>query len=283
MVSVERCKFNFKKNLTRKEIQHIQALQKAQTTITVAIERQEVKDQAEEEDPMAKLIVRPRTPGCREIQRNDNQDELEAQDQRRRAIILLQRLLRGRAKQNMMFEGKEKRLDLIAELRATEEWKASSEIEEERVLIENYQERVLDGTAEALQSDIIAKTMDHLSKELVRFKQERRIAAMVRLAEDVRKRREAEESGRRQAENILRNREDVLYKELMSVHQGSVDSYLQNIITNTIDNTSSLQAYQEAKLKVQTLNTFIDRVEERRNKPEVLIKDLVSSFLIPDV
>lgn len=42
----------------------------------------------------------------------------------------------------------------------------------------------------------------------------------------------------------------MLYKELMSVHQGSVDSYLQNILTNTIDNTSSLQAYEEAKLKV---------------------------------
>jgi hypothetical protein len=31
------------------------------------------------------------------------------------------------------------------------------------------------------------------------------------------------------------------------------------------------------------LNKFIDKVEERRNKPEVQIKDLVSSFLIPDV
>jgi hypothetical protein len=49
---------------------------------------------------------------------------------------------------------------------------------------------------------------------------------MVRLAEDVRRRREAEESGRRQAEHVLRNREDVLFKELMNVHQGSVDSYL---------------------------------------------------------
>jgi hypothetical protein len=58
---------------------------------------------------------------------------------------------------------------------------------------------------------------------------------------------------------------------------------LQNIVSNTIDTTSSLQAYEEAKLKVQTLNNFIDKVEERRNKPEVLIKDLVSSFLIPDV
>jgi hypothetical protein len=39
--------------------------------------------------------------------------------------------------------------------------------------------------------------MDNLSKELVRLKQERRIAGMVRLAEDVRRRREGEESGRR--------------------------------------------------------------------------------------
>jgi hypothetical protein len=41
---------------------------------------------------------------------------------------------------------------------------------------------------------------------------------MVRLAEDDRRKREAQESGRRQAEQILRQREDVLYKELMTVH-----------------------------------------------------------------
>lgn len=58
----------------------------------------------------------------------------------------------------------------------------------------------MDGVTEALQASIISKTMDQLSKELVRLKQERRIAAMVRLAEDERRRREAEESGKRQAE-----------------------------------------------------------------------------------
>jgi hypothetical protein len=62
----------------------------------------------------------------------------------------LQRLLRGRAMQNMMFEGKEKRLDLISELRATEDWKRASNTDEERNLIENYQERVLDGVSEAI-------------------------------------------------------------------------------------------------------------------------------------
>jgi len=62
-----------------------------------------------------------------------------------------------------------------------------------------------------------------------------------------------------------------------------VDSYLHNIVTKTIDNTSSLQAFNEAKLKVQTLNKYIDQMENRKNKPEMLIKELVQSFLIPDV
>ena len=90
----------------------------------------------------------------------------------------------------------------------------------------NYKDRLIDGMTEAIQSSVISGTMDNLSKELVRLKQERKIANMVRIAEDDRRKREAEESGRRQAEQILRDREDVLYQELMSVHQGSVDSYL---------------------------------------------------------
>lgn len=296
-VSVDKVKFNFKKTLTRKEHSHMVALKKAQAWIDIAIEKQEVKEgQDDDENLLKRVQVRPKTPTHRDkdiektkdrdMGRAENEDDFERHDKRQRAVILLQRLMRGRANQNMMFEGKEKRLDLIAELRATEEWKLASQGEdqdEERAIIENYQERVLDGVAEAIQSEIIARSLDNLSKELVRLKQERRIAAMVRIAEDVRRKREAEESGRRQAEAILRQREDVLYQELMSVHQGTVDSFLQGIVVNTIDTTSSLQAYEEAKLKAQTFNTFLDRIEERRNKPEVFIKDLVSSFLIPDV
>lgn len=71
-----------------------------------------------------------------------------------------------------MFEGKEKRLDLIAELRITDEWRKQADGDEERVIIQNYQERVLDGVAEGLQAEIIADTMGALSNELVRFKQE---------------------------------------------------------------------------------------------------------------
>jgi len=109
------------------------------------------------------------------------------------------------------------RLDLIQELNITAEYAQSAQ-PEERDLIQSYQERVIDGVTEAFQSSIISKTMDNLAKELVKLKQERRVAAMVQMAEEERRKREAGESGRRQGELVLRKREDVLYKELMSVH-----------------------------------------------------------------
>ena len=65
-----------------------------------------------------------------------------------------------------------------------------------------------------------------------------------------RRRREAEESGRRQAEMILAQREDKLYSDIMAVHQGSIDNYLQNLFTDAIDTASATQAYKEMQLKV---------------------------------
>jgi len=50
-----------------------------------------------------------------------------------------------------------------------------------------------------------------------------------------------------------------------------------------VDDASAEQASKEARLKVKNINDFLDKVENKKNKPEVLIKDLVSSFLIPDV
>ena len=284
-INVDQVRANFKKNLSRKDRDHQIALQRAQKYIDTQNEQQRKEEREADAggNEFANLEMRAGTPRHDISNRDVQKEQLLEDDKKKKAIILLQRLLRGRAEQNMMFEGKEKRLDLIAELRATEEWRAQSETQEEHMLIDNYQERIMDGVAEAMQSSIISKTMDNLSKELVRMKQERKIDAMVQMAENERRKREAGESGKRQAEQVLRDRQDVLYKDLMKVHQGSVDSYLQAIVTKTVDNTSSLQAYQEAKLKVKTINEFLDKVEKKRNQPEVIIKVLVSSFLIPDV
>ena len=276
---VQRIKAVFNKKLTRNQRQHQAALKKLQ--IGIDKETHEEKDEEEiKKDTENKKFLRPDTPS---IPNRKKMDVAIENYELYKAALLIQRLLRGRAEQNMMFEGKEKRLDLIAELRITEEWRQAADQQEERTIIQNYQERVLDGVAEGLQAEIISATMDNLSKELLRYKQERKIAAMVHMAEQDRRRREAEESGRRQAEQILSKREDYLFKELMSVHQGRVDNYLQNIITNAVDDASTKQAYDEAQLKVKRLNKIIDKMEEKRNKPQSIVKDLMSSFLIPDI
>lgn len=167
-IDVSKIKFQFKKKLTRKEVEHMAALNRAQLFIETVQDKKNDADKIKKEDIMGDLKMRPPTP----VHQPNNRKESghEADDKRRRAIILLQRLIRGRAMQNMMFEGKEKRLDLITELRATEDWKAQSDLPEEKELLAAYQERIKDGVAEALQSSIISKTMDSLSKELVRLK-----------------------------------------------------------------------------------------------------------------
>merc|ERR1719456_360895 len=62
---------------------------------------------------MRNILERPETPRVKE-------DVLPEEEEQEAAVLLLQRILRGRAYQNRMFEGKEKRLDLINELRAAE-------------------------------------------------------------------------------------------------------------------------------------------------------------------
>jgi hypothetical protein len=58
---------------------------------------------------------------------------------------------------------------------------------------------------------------------------------MVNIEENDRRIKEIEEAGRRQADETLRAREDVLYNEIMRVHQTTVDSYLDWIMKNTLE------------------------------------------------
>lgn len=64
---------------------------------------------------------------------------------------------------------------------------------------------------EGLQGEIIAETLDDLSKKLLRVTEEKKIRRKVEAAEDERRNREIEEAGKRNAEEIIRAREQCLY------------------------------------------------------------------------
>eukprot|EP00927_Polykrikos_kofoidii_P056045 TRINITY_DN50229_c0_g1_i1.p1 TRINITY_DN50229_c0_g1~~TRINITY_DN50229_c0_g1_i1.p1 ORF type:complete len:703 (-),score=151.85 TRINITY_DN50229_c0_g1_i1:483-2591(-) len=222
------------------------------------------------------LVERPESPRMKD-------DVLPEEEQVETAVLLLQRLIRGRAAQNHMFEGKEKRLDLINELRAAERYAATSTTVEEKRYIDQLRDKAFEGVLESAQGGVVSKTLDQLSKELLRFQQERRIDVMVKLAERERQLRQAQESGRRQAEERLREREDEMFRQIMGVHQGTVDSYLEEVLTSTVDQAAQSRALTEARLRASKINQVVDTLEASQQDPEVVVRELVHSFMLPHV
>ncbi|KAJ7382032.1 Cilia- and flagella-associated protein 91 [Desmophyllum pertusum] len=168
----------------------------------------------------------------RELSNYEEEEEL--------ALIFLQKVLRGRAIQNMMFEGKEKRLELIQELRSTHALQEAGQLEkrnERQAVLSIQRQRRLDTNKESfveealaqMEGSTLADMFDFLSKELIRLQEERRIHAFAMLAERQRRIREAEESGRRQLEERRRREEDEIFKQVVRVHQSTVDTYLKTL------------------------------------------------------
>uniref|UniRef100_A0A3B5MNN1 Cilia- and flagella-associated protein 91 n=1 Tax=Xiphophorus couchianus TaxID=32473 RepID=A0A3B5MNN1_9TELE len=188
------------------------------------------------------------------------------------AIIFLQKLLRGRS---IQFEGKENQLELIRELRKVHALQAREQnmqkAEKDFILMlkrERDQQMEKAAIKEARQAAVIgvdlAQVFFILSQELIHLQEERRVHAFMLLAERERRRREAEESGRRQVEERRRQERDEIFREIVQVHQESVDMYLEDMILRNVDYLAEQQAREEIHKKAQQLNDIAYAMEEKR-------------------
>ncbi|XP_045439923.1 cilia- and flagella-associated protein 91 [Pipistrellus kuhlii] len=237
-----------------------------------------------------KPIPQPRLPTPTLEMTSNEEEDIE------KAVIFLQKLLRGRVIQNVMFEGKEKRLELIQELRTThalqEDDRLVRKMEKQVTLalqrqrnLHEHKVSLIENHLAGLEGRALADMFDFLSKELVRLQEERRIHAFAMLAERQRRMREAEESGRRQVEQRRLREEDEIFKEVVKVHQSTISSYLEDIILNTEANTAEEQARAEIEKMAQEINDIAYEMENRRTQlqSEEIVAELVYSFLIPEV
>lgn len=232
-------------------------------------------------------VPRPPTPSV------DIPDERE--EDRELATIFLQQVLRGRSVQSMMCEGKEQRIELIDELRSThalqaagqrtikEQKNATLQLQKQRQLVEQ-KENVVAEAMGAVEGESLADTLDFLDKELIRLQEERRIHAFSMLAERQRRIREAEESGMRQVEERRRREEDEIFKQVVKVHQDTVDNYLEDILLATLERKADEQARAEIQLTAQKINEAAYKMEARRTEmdSEDIVAELVYGFLLPE-
>lgn len=268
----------------RKELEMTTALKTAMESIKKELQQNEAESKGEnglsagglKKFHLRNVLDRPDSP-------REKNDVLPEEEEQESAVLLLQRIIRGRAFQNLMFEGKEKRLDLINELRAAERFAETATRMEEKRYIDQLRDKAFEGVLESVQGSIISQTLDQVSKELLRFQEERRIAAMVKLAERDRQDRQAMESGRRQAEERLRAREDEMFRQIMGVHQGTVDSYLEEVLTSTVEEAAQTQALTEARLKAAYVNQAVDMLEASAQEPDVVVRQLVHNWNLPHV
>ncbi|XP_078088181.1 cilia- and flagella-associated protein 91 [Mustelus asterias] len=234
-----------------------------------------------------KPVARPPTPTVKPPPEGEEEEYL--------AIVYLQKLIRGRTVQNMMFEGKEKRIELIQELRTThalqEDRQLLKQAEMQSILALQHEQNLkqqkhstMEDYLSHVEGRVLADMFDFLNKELLRLQEERRIHAIVMIAERRRRIREAEESGLRQVEERRRREEDEIFKQVVKVHQTTVDSYLEDILLKSVEDTAEDQARQEISRMADEINDIAYEIEQHRThlQSQEIVSELVHSFLIPE-
>ncbi|KZC10921.1 AMY-1-associating protein expressed in testis 1 [Dufourea novaeangliae] len=185
--------------------------------------------------------------------------------------MLIQKIVRGRAIQCMMFEGRNRCRELIEELQS------SHGMEEEK-------DRLCE-VLNSLEGMTLSAMLNFLSKELLRLEDERRIHAFALLAERERAMREAAEAGRRQLEYNRRREFDEMFRQVIKVHQESVETYLQDVIKEGIEWVSD----KAAKEHIVNLCDKVDKIAKyaddnaTRIAEEELVANMIYNFVLPEV
>ncbi|DBA02462.1 TPA: hypothetical protein N0F65_008676 [Lagenidium giganteum] len=220
----------------------------------------------------AMLMNRPPTPEY--VLMNDGEEDDEVAD----AVRLIQKLIRGRAVQNMMFEGKERRAELIQELRASDE---------ERIAADNAlseeEARMSHSTMAKAEGEVVSEMLDFLYKELDRSKEIEKMREFVEHAAEERRQREVEEGGRRQAEDLMREREDEVFRRIELVHQETCYDFINDVIDDVVAEQAHHKALGELHVMTDGVASIVTTLEQTYNSDEVIVKDLVASFLFPQV
>ncbi|CAH4034375.1 unnamed protein product [Pieris brassicae] len=236
-----------------------------------------------------RVVVTPRPP-TPEVEEVPDDDETSHQ-----AALTLQKIIRGRAVQNLMYEGRTRAAELTEELKTThglqKEDRARIAREETKARDHDAlrteaeaKEDAVTALVEELCGGAVSAALDFLEKELRRLKEERRHHAFILIALREKSMREAAEAGRRQKEEQRRREHDEMFKQILGVTQETVDVYLQEILQQGVELAAEEEALKKVKSDADKVDLSLkEHASMSTAEQNELVADLVQQFLLPEI
>ncbi|KAM3182650.1 hypothetical protein ACTXT7_011889 [Hymenolepis weldensis] len=232
-----------------------------------------------------KHATRPTTPSIPETDRLKEEVNV--------AVLNLQRMIRGRAVQTTMYEFRQRRQLLIAEIRSTHALIKEEQAEKRRQMLqirtdqtrfENliYENDKIHEILERMDATILGNMLDLLSKELDRLIVDQRLSELVHRAREERRMREVEESSRRQWELRRRRDQEEFFKQIVKVHQDTADGYFEALISHAMETSAELIATDEIEELAKQWPADVEEAERILTNEEEAA-ELVYNFIIPEV
>ncbi|CAG7731042.1 unnamed protein product [Allacma fusca] len=212
------------------------------------------------------------------------------------SIVILQTLIRGRAVQSLLRQEAQNNMETVLQLKAayeTDPFGSLQPIGEKIALRQQQQEQdaaVSQGDdmkelLEQVEGEVLSHMMNFLEKEMTRLLDERKIHSLILLAERERRMLEASEAGTRQKEEDCMRANDEIWRQVIGIHQQTVDMYLEDIYLESINRTADEGARKHVQQLAKTVNDAAYLLEKNikdQDKDEIAA-DLVHSFLFPQV
>lgn len=203
-------------------------------------------------------VQRPSTPSF------DDMDEPEEAAQLEAAVSLLQTLFRGRAVQNAMLAGTERRLELIREMRVsliTDAEAAELDAQDNARAHASMRSEAVEAAVDTAAGEITSAALDFFAKELVRSQEMARISALAAAADAERARRESAEQQRRWAETHARTLETAYATSAAEILADTADKLVRACVGSAVASLSHFEAGRTTKLVVSVLRPIVERLE----------------------
>ncbi|CAH2987657.1 unnamed protein product [Chilo suppressalis] len=230
---------------------------------------------------------RPATPEVAVVEDSEESNHQNA--------LMLQKVIRGRAVQILMYEGRTRAAELTEELKTTHGLQKEDKVRiaKEETKAREYnairteaeqKEDAVSALVDELCGGAVSAALDFLEKELRRLKEERRQHAFLLIAMREKSMREALEAGRRQKEEHRRREHDEMFKQVLGVTQETVDAYLREVIAEGVELSAEHDAVKKAQdLADKTDESLKDHDSMSTAEQNELVAELVQQFLLPSV